>query len=64
MNATDKIHAAARTLGIEIRIMTALTAHAKEAGADEEVEDWQSYRISEAFEELKTLIDHTLPSKQ
>lgn len=64
MNASNELQAAVRKLGLEIRIMSALTAHAKEAGADEEVEDWQSYRVSEAFEELQNLIDQQLLSKR
>ncbi len=64
MNATDKIHAIVRTLGIEIRIMSALTAYAEEAGSDNEIESWQAYRVWEAFEELEALVDQQQPSKQ
>jgi hypothetical protein len=46
MNATDKLQATVRTLGIKIRIMYALTPHAKEAGSDNEIEIWQAYRVS------------------
>lgn len=64
MITTDKLHATVRTLGMEIRIMSALAAYAEQAGSDNEIESCQAYRVSEAFDELKTLIDHTLPSKQ
>jgi len=64
MNATDKIRATVRTLGIEIRIMSALTAYAEEAGSDNEIESWQAYRVFEAFGVLQTLVDQQQPSKQ
>ncbi|MNH91198.1 hypothetical protein D3C73_437500 [compost metagenome] len=64
MNATDKLQATVRTLGIEVRIMSALTAYAKEAGSDNEIESWQAYRVSEAFEELQALVQQKLPFKQ
>ncbi|MBB4348035.1 hypothetical protein [Aliirhizobium cellulosilyticum] len=56
MNATDKLQAAVRALGIEIRIMSALVAYAEEAGSDTEIESWQAYRVSEAFDELHVLV--------
>ncbi|MBO0143273.1 hypothetical protein JZX87_19045 [Agrobacterium sp. Ap1] len=62
MNATDKLQATVRTLGIKIRIMSALTPHAKEAGSDNEI--WQAYRVSEASEERPALVHQQLPCKQ
>ncbi|GEM_PF-3495371 len=64
MNGTDKLQATVRTLGIKIRIMSALTPHAKEAGSDNEIEIWQAYRVSEASEERPALVHQQLPCKQ
>ncbi len=64
MSIPNEVRQAVKQLGIEIRIMSALAAYAEEAGSDNEIESWQSYRVFEAFDELKTLIDQELPSKQ
>lgn len=64
MNATDKLQATVRTLGIKTRIMSALTPNAKEAGSDNEIEIWQAYRVSEAFEERRALVHQKLARKQ
>jgi hypothetical protein len=55
MTARDKLQSAVRTLGLEIRIMSALAAYAEEAGSDNEIESWQAYRVSETFDELSEL---------
>lgn len=56
MTAPNAIRRAVKQLGIEMRIMSALTAYAEEAGSDTEIEVWQEDRVNEAFEELQKLV--------
>ena len=56
MMVPNEVRNAVHRLGIEIRIMSALTAYAEDAGSDEEIEGWQAYRVSDAFDELHKLV--------
>jgi hypothetical protein len=56
MTIPNEIRHAVKNLGIELRIMSALITYAEDAGADTEIESFQAYRVSEAFDEVHKLV--------
>jgi hypothetical protein len=52
----EDVAAAIRIVDLEVRILNVLLAHSRAVGADEAIDDWQGYRVTEAIAALNAMI--------